>query len=188
MHFLVQIPRDWKIELFSQGTEDCQNLRYEKSDYCWSQTNRNYQSRCIEYKIVTERNQYILTLNKWILMNILEFDNHPLSAIILHPKKQKVKLLYIYNHATVIRLSYLRFIELSVAWEKSLKLDVFSPLEFEANCNFDYKTFKLNPHSIRASEWYMNNKNPIYGQETASIFSILCREFWIRPKYLCIHL
>ena len=45
-------------------------------------------------------------------MNILEFDNHPLSAITLHPRKQKVELLYICNHATVIRLLYLRFIEL----------------------------------------------------------------------------
>ena len=53
-------------------------------------------------------------------MNILEFDKSPLSAIILHPRKQKVELLYICNHATVIRLSYLRFIELSVASEKSL--------------------------------------------------------------------
>ena len=53
-------------------------------------------------------------------MNILEFDNHPLSAISLHPKKQKAELLYICNHATVIRLSYLRFIELSVPWERSL--------------------------------------------------------------------
>ena len=26
--FLVQISRDWKIELFSQRTKDCQNLRY----------------------------------------------------------------------------------------------------------------------------------------------------------------
>ena len=43
-------------------------------------------------------------------MNILEFDNHPLSAIILQPRKQKVELLYICNHATVTRLSYLRFI------------------------------------------------------------------------------
>ena len=50
-------------------------------------------------------------------MNIL---NHPLSAIILHPRKQKVELPDICNHATVIRLSYLRFIELSVAWEKCL--------------------------------------------------------------------
>ena len=101
---------------------------------------------------MTEGNQYILTSKKSIVMNILEFDNHPLSAIILHPRKQKVELLYICNHATVIRLSYLRFIELSVAWEKSLKLDFLSPLEFEAICNFDYKTCKLNPHSIRASE------------------------------------
>ena len=46
--------------------------------------------------------------------------NQPLSTIILHPRKQKVELLYTCNHATVIRLSYLRFIELSVAWEKSL--------------------------------------------------------------------
>ena len=35
-------------------------------------------------------------------MNILEFDNHPLSATTLHPKKQKVELLYICNHAMVM--------------------------------------------------------------------------------------
>ena len=34
-------------------------------------------------------------------MNILGFDNHPLSAKSLHPRKQKVELLYICNHATV---------------------------------------------------------------------------------------
>ena len=44
------------------------------------------------------------------------------------------------NHATVIRLSYLRFIELLVAWEKSMKLDFFSPLESEANCNLQIKS------------------------------------------------
>ena len=43
-------------------------------------------------------------------MNILEFDNHALSAIILHPRKQKVELVYICNNATVIRLSFLGFI------------------------------------------------------------------------------
>ena len=57
-------------------------------------------------------------------MNILEFDNHPFSAIILHPRKQKVELLYICNHATEIRLSYLRFMELLVAWKKSLIFSV----------------------------------------------------------------
>ena len=68
---------------------------------------------------MTKRNQYFLTSNEQILMNILEFDNHPLSAITLHPRKQKVELLYIANHATVIRLSYLKFIELSATWEKA---------------------------------------------------------------------
>ena len=28
--------------IFPQGTKDCQHLRYEKYDYCWSQINRNY--------------------------------------------------------------------------------------------------------------------------------------------------
>ena len=69
---------------------------------------------------MTKRNQCFLTSNERILMNILKSDNHPLSAIALHPRKQKVGLLHIYNHATVTRLSYLRFIELSVPWEKSL--------------------------------------------------------------------
>ena len=31
--------------------------------------------------------------------NILEFDNHSLSATTLHPKKQKVELYYICDHA-----------------------------------------------------------------------------------------
>ena len=31
--------------------------------------------------------------------NILEFDNHPLSATTLYPKKQKVELFYICDHA-----------------------------------------------------------------------------------------
>ena len=34
--------------------------------------------------------------------NILEFDNHPLSATTLHPKKQKVEFCYIRNHAMVM--------------------------------------------------------------------------------------
>ena len=70
--------------------------------------------------MVTERNQYFLTSNERILMNILELNNHPLSAITLHPRKQKVELLYICNLVLVIRLSYLRFIELLVPWEESL--------------------------------------------------------------------
>ena len=35
-------------------------------------------------------------------MDILEFDNHPLSATTLHPKNQKVELFYICNHAMVM--------------------------------------------------------------------------------------
>ena len=34
--------------------------------------------------------------------NILEFDNHPLSATTLHPKKQNVELFYICDHAMVM--------------------------------------------------------------------------------------
>ena len=36
--------------------------------------------------------------------------NEYISAIILHPRKQEVEVLHVCNHATVIRLSYLRFI------------------------------------------------------------------------------
>ena len=83
---------------------------------------------------MTERNQYFLTSNEWILMNILDLSNHPLSAITLHPKKEKVELLYICNHVMVIRLSYLRFIELSVPWEESL---IFSdPWDLKLNETF----------------------------------------------------
>ena len=64
-------------------------------------------------------------------MNILEFDNHPFSAIILHPRKKEI-----YRAVSCL----------------GEKLDFFSPLGFEANCNVDYKTYKLKPHSVRASE------------------------------------
>ena len=67
-------------------------------------------------------------------MNILELNNDSLSAITLHPIKQKVELLYIFNLVMVIRLSYLRFIELSVPWEESL---VFSdPWDLKLNETF----------------------------------------------------
>ena len=51
MRYLIQIRRDQKIELSSQGTKDCQNLRYGKSDYCLSEMNRNYQSLYVDYRI-----------------------------------------------------------------------------------------------------------------------------------------
>ena len=38
-------------------------------------------------------------------MNILEFDNYLLSTTTLHPKKQKVELFYICNHAMVMTLT-----------------------------------------------------------------------------------
>ena len=50
------------------------------------------------------------------------------------------------------------------------KVNVFSPLGFETQADFDHKTYKLKPHSIRASERYLNHKNPINGREAASIF------------------
>ena len=67
-------------------------------------------------------------------MNILELNNHPLLAITLHPRKQKVELLYICNLVMVIRLSYLRFIELLVPKEESL---IFSdPWDLKLNETF----------------------------------------------------
>ena len=164
-------------------TEDCQNLRYEKSNYCWSQINRNYQSCYIEHKIVTKRNQYFLTLNKWILMNILEVDNHPLSAILLHPRKQKVELLYIFNHATVIRLSYLRFIELLVAWEKSLIFSAPGDLKLIATLNTKPTNLSHIESELQNDTWTIRIHFVV--KETASI---LRREFWVRLKDLCIHL
>ena len=67
-------------------------------------------------------------------MNILELNNRPLSAITLHPRKQKVELLDICNVVMVIRLSYLRFIGLLVPWEESL---IFSdPWDLKLNETF----------------------------------------------------
>ena len=64
-------------------------------------------------------------------MNILEFDNHPLSAIILDQRMQEI-------YRAVGCLGEM--------------LDFFSPLGYEANSNFDYKTYKLKPDPIRASK------------------------------------
>ena len=47
------------------------------------------------------------------------------------------------------RLSYPRFTELSVIWEK--KPDPFSPLRFETKSEFGHETSKLNPYSSRVS-------------------------------------
>ena len=57
------------------------------------------------------------------------------------------------------------------------KLDFFSPLGFEAESDFGHKTFKIKSHSIRASEQYLNDKNPIHGRETASIFRFIAENF-----------
>ena len=81
-------------------------------------------------------------------MNILEL-NHPLTSITLHPRKQKEELLYICNLVMVIRLSYLRFIELLVPWEESLifsdpwdlKLMKFSSQNLQIKATF-YQSFK----------------------------------------------
>ena len=55
------------------------------------------------------------------------------------------------------------------------QLDFFSPFRFEAKSDFDHKTSALKPHSIRASEQYFKNKNPIRCRETASIFRFVQR-------------
>ena len=65
-------------------------------------------------------------------MNILEFDNHPLSAIILHPSlKQKI-----YRAVGCL----------------GEKLDFFSPLGFEANCNLITKPTNQSHIQSGASE------------------------------------
>ena len=76
-------------------------------------------------------------------MNILEFDNHPLSALSLHPRKQKAEILY--NQTFMSRIY-------RVIRPMGEKLDFFRPLGFEAKQDFDNKTYKLKPHLITASE------------------------------------
>ena len=50
-----------------------------------------------------------------------------------------------------------------------LKAQFFSSLGLEAERDFDHRISKLTPHSVTASERYLNNKNPNHGRETASI-------------------
>ena len=85
-------------------------------------------------------------------MNILEFDNHPHSAVTLHQRKQKLELLCICNHAKVIRLSYLRFIELLVPWEKCLIFSVLWDLQLNATLIITPKV-KATFHQSFRPEW-----------------------------------
>ena len=62
-------------------------------------------------------------------MNILEFDKSPPFSHNFTSKKAKSRTC---NHTTVIGLSYLRFIELLVALEKSLILSVPGDLKLIA--------------------------------------------------------
>ena len=55
--------------------------------------------------------------------------------------------------------------------------NLFSPLGLEAKSDFDHKTSKLKPHSVRVSERYMNDKNPIHVRETALIFRLNAESF-----------
>ena len=57
------------------------------------------------------------------------------------------------------------------------KLDFFSPLGFEAKSDFDHKTSKLKSHLIRASERYLNDKNPIMVEKQYQFFDLVQETF-----------
>ena len=57
------------------------------------------------------------------------------------------------------------------------KFDFFRLLKFEAKSDFDHKTSKLKPHSVRASEKYLNDMNPIHGRAKQSIFRCSAKSF-----------
>ena len=46
----------------------------------------------------------------------------------------------------------------------------FNPLGFEAKSNFGQKTSKINSYSTNDLKQDLNDKSPIHGRETASIF------------------
>ena len=49
------------------------------------------------------------------------------------------------------------------------KFNFFSPLGFEIQSNFDYRTSKIKFYSFRALKYCLNEKNLIHGQVKATI-------------------
>ena len=72
---------------------------------------------------------------------ISEFNNHVLSAKILHPRKQDWNLFVFEINGNQTFTSQIH----RVIGPMRGKLDFFIPLVFEAETEFDHKTSKLKP-------------------------------------------
>ena len=89
---------------------------------------------------------------------IAEFKNHILSVIILHKRKQiQYSFKFVINTNDTF-LSHIYRVDSCMGQ----KVDFFSLFRFEPRREFGHETSKINPHSIRASEWNLNDKNLIH--------------------------
>ena len=76
------------------------------------------------------------------------------------------------------------------------KFDFFSPLGFEIQSDFDYRTLKLKFYSVKAFICYLNEKNLIHDRVTATISKFSPQSFetyfnqseskhwWARTQFL----
>ena len=106
-------------------------------------------------------------------MNTKICNDHLLSAKTLHLRNQNR------NFLTVVIMSNQTFISQINRVVRPLgeKLDLFGPLGFETKRDCDHKTFKIKLHSIRTSQRYLNDKNPMYSREITSIFRFNAESF-----------
>ena len=97
---------------------------------------------------------------KWIS----EFDCHPFSATTWHPRNQN---LYLFIFVIKCDQTFIPQTCRAIGPLKE-KLNFFSPLGPKSD--LDHKNSELKPHLVRASKWYLDDKNPIHSWETALIF------------------
>ena len=88
-----------------------------------------------------------------------------MSVITLHPRKKNGNFFIFVVNGNQTVISQIN----KVIGLLEEKLDFFSSSGLEAGTKFGHRTSKLKPHPFRASERYINEKNPIFDQETASI-------------------
>ena len=101
-------------------------------------------------------------------MSIRTSESDILSALTLHKRKQNwIFFIFVINGNQIFLSQTYR-----IVGPLGEKLDFFSPLRFEPKSEFGHETSKLNPHSIRASERNLNDKNLIHGQKRVINFSI----------------
>ena len=73
------------------------------------------------------------------------------------------------NFCIFVTSNNFHFQNLKVVGPLGGKFDFFSPLRFEIQSDFDYRTSKIKFYSVRALKYYLNEKNLTHGRVTTTI-------------------